>query len=196
MNKRCSDLTEFYKILAGVGEALLRVNEPDWEQYKYHDRKLGYGNKCRVICTDANIPTVSLTALWHEGEVNYGDKSIYWHLLLPRRKKELGKKEIQFEPGLKSELIQDIIIESSHMENFMISPIERLITAYLSLSEPNKLHVARKIGVYTSDMESMMPSVRDKEIMRLINHQNLLSELWEEVNALVNFSNQSNPFNT
>ena len=53
------------------------------------DRRLGYGNLCRLIITDYNIPTITITALWQSGEIGIGKKEFTWKELVPRRKKIL-----------------------------------------------------------------------------------------------------------
>jgi len=82
-------IREFYLSLKAAGEALLREKEKSWEEAKYADRALGYGNLCRVIVTDSNIPTISLTALWQSGRIAINGKSFDWKELLPRTKKVL-----------------------------------------------------------------------------------------------------------
>ena len=104
--KNYSDLTELYLILKTVGAALLRTKEKKWEENKFTSRALGYGNLCRVIITDSNIPTITLTSLWQNGEIEFNKNKIEWKELVPRTKKVLPKakpskeakeKEINFD---------------------------------------------------------------------------------------------------
>jgi HD superfamily phosphohydrolase len=57
---------------------LTRVNQP-WSKEKLEDRLLGYGRESHLMVFSYNVPTVTLTALWMEGES--------WQPLFPRRSK-------------------------------------------------------------------------------------------------------------
>ncbi len=113
-----SDLTEFYSLLKLVGESLLRVKETKWEENKYKNRALGYGNLCRVIITDSNVPTVTLTALWQNGRIELNEKVVEWKELVPRTKKILPKakssQELK-EKGINYDLIAEEL--QIHYEN-------------------------------------------------------------------------------
>lgn len=195
INRPYSELTEFYKLLQGIGEALLRLNELKWEDWKYSDRSLGYGNKCRVICTDHNIPTVSFTALWSSGEISYQGITATWNLLIPRRKKELGKAQLINDSSLGMVLMQEVIVETKNFQENMLSPVHNTIRTYLSLSDPHKIDVAKSIGVYSDEILGWTPTARDKEIMKRVSQTNRLKELWDAVNAIKRFPIQINPFN-
>jgi hypothetical protein len=94
MGKEYRELQELYNTLRRAGEELLRVNEPNWAEQKLKERCLGYGNSCRVIVTEYNVPTITLTALWLGGEISLLNKKIKWNELLPREKKILSKNQI------------------------------------------------------------------------------------------------------
>lgn len=89
--KNYSDLTEFYNILKQIGLLLLKHNEKKWDSSKYLSRALGYGNLCRVIITNNNVPTITLTAIWQNGSIRFNNKKINWSELLPRKKKIIRK---------------------------------------------------------------------------------------------------------
>ena len=83
------EVSPFYKILKDIGLELLHVNEPSWDFSKKTKRCLGYGNDARIIVTDFNVPTNTITCLWMSGSITYKEKNIEWKALFPRRKKEL-----------------------------------------------------------------------------------------------------------
>ena len=89
-----STVSPFYKILKDIGLKLLHFNEPAWDFSKKTKRSLGYGNDARIIITDFNVPTNTITCLWMSGSITYDEKNIEWKALLPRRKKEI-KNSIQ-----------------------------------------------------------------------------------------------------
>lgn len=90
LNRKFSDLKLFYISLKIIGEALLKKNEPIWDNQKIKSRVLGYGNKCRLISTDCNVPTITITALWQEAEIFYNGEIVKWTRLFPRTKKVLS----------------------------------------------------------------------------------------------------------
>lgn len=83
------DVSQFYKNLKEIGLKLLDANEPYWDSSKKSKRCLGYGNDARIIITDFNVPTNTITSLWMSGFLTYNEKHIEWKELLPRRKKEI-----------------------------------------------------------------------------------------------------------
>ncbi|MDR3596504.1 hypothetical protein [Clostridium sp.] len=96
--KNYSELTEFYKILKSIGELLLRAKEGNWEEHKYFSRALGYGNLCRIIMSDSNVPSITLTSLWQNGKIFFNNKIIDWKELIPRTKKILPKTKFYSKP--------------------------------------------------------------------------------------------------
>lgn len=108
--KNYAELRDFYLILRNVGIALLKVKEPDWNESKVLSRMLGYGNLCRVIIVDSNVPTVTLTALWQNGNISINGRSIEWKELVPRIKKVLPKTKPK--PTIrKTEVDYDAIVQ-------------------------------------------------------------------------------------
>jgi hypothetical protein len=85
-------LNKFYKILYEIGGKLLVANNPHWNELKFKNKELGYGNLARLIVTDQNIPTITITAIWLNGQVEMNGKTETWNELLPRIKKVLGNK--------------------------------------------------------------------------------------------------------
>jgi hypothetical protein len=90
INYRTESLTTFYHTLMRVGKELNEANKSGWDSEKIKNRTLGYGNLGRLIITDYNIPTISITALWQSGEIVHKGKKISWNSLLPRREKKLS----------------------------------------------------------------------------------------------------------
>lgn len=95
INRRYTELTDLYLNLSLVGEKLLQKNKPNWDENKYKERKLGYNNYARLIVTDSNIPTISLTALWSGGEIVIKGHKVNWSPLFVRREKVLKHKSSQ-----------------------------------------------------------------------------------------------------
>lgn len=87
---KTEELTNFYNLLVNVGEELNRYNKPQWDENKITQRALGYSNLGRLIITDYNIPTISITALWQSGDIKINSRNIKWEPLVPRREKKLG----------------------------------------------------------------------------------------------------------
>lgn len=73
-------LAEFLDVCKGIGRQLL---EPTTDPAELEDRLLGYGNFGMLITNSYNTPSVTLTALAHDGEVDGRE----WAALIPRRKK-------------------------------------------------------------------------------------------------------------
>jgi HD superfamily phosphohydrolase len=74
----------FEATCARIGRELLttgttRRHSEEWVR----DRELGYGNSGYLVAFPYNVPTQTLTLLWHAGTANGGS----WMPLLPRRKK-------------------------------------------------------------------------------------------------------------
>ena len=78
-SKKYAELSDFYKILKEVGKQLLIINEPNWGDEKHENRCLGYGNICRLISTDYNIPSITVTALWHTGKISINGIEIVYY---------------------------------------------------------------------------------------------------------------------
>jgi len=212
-SKKYADLSDFYKALKEVGMRLLEINEPDWEPIKRESRILGYGNICRLISTDYNIPSITITALWHSGKITINGKEIYWNELLPRRKKILKTKKTNnmSEPNIGSEeniaepvntnieesisepinanieekIIQEIIITSPEIvEEKKIEPIKFVIRKFRSLDDVKRVEISQSLGVYKSEMQNLTPDERDKEVFVEINKQGLILKLWEKLTEI------------
>jgi len=69
------------KMRSILAEKMQRVSEP-WTLEKLERRLLGYGNLAHLLVFFYNVPTVTLTALWAEGE-----EPTQWRPLFPRRGK-------------------------------------------------------------------------------------------------------------
>lgn len=92
---------------------------------------------------------------------------------------------------MEKEIVKQIeTLAKPEMEN----PIKILIRAYSSLSEINKLKIAKNIGVTEDTLRIERANQRDLVIMKEVNDKNLLSSLWNEVNNITPFENNNNPF--
>lgn len=92
-NYRASELTELFQLCWTAGEQLTRAAEPNWQSDKVQNRILGFGNHPRLLITDNNIPTCTLTCLWRHGKVMSNGKEINWQPLFMRRKKQTQTAE-------------------------------------------------------------------------------------------------------
>lgn len=71
---------------AEIGETILRSRETDWEESKFEQRKLGYGNRGMLLFFPYNAPSQTLTCMWSDG--TFGGQP--WLPLIRRRKKSIG----------------------------------------------------------------------------------------------------------
>jgi len=106
-------ITPIYKTLKTVGYELLKHNEPNWNTDKFMKRSLGYGNESRLIITDFNVPTNTITSLWLSGKVFIKGKNVEWVELLPRRKKVLVERTAVKSPNI------DIVKNASDKNDFI-----------------------------------------------------------------------------
>ncbi len=83
----------FYHLLKQVGYALVKINQPKWKDEVCNSRTLGYGNLARLIVTDMNVPTITLTALWCSGVITVNGIQMEWRDFLPRTKKIVRPKK-------------------------------------------------------------------------------------------------------
>ena len=74
------EIAAFVEVARGIGRQLL---EAKTAPEKLEERLFGYGNFGLLLTTSYNTPSVTLTAMTHDGEVD--DRE--WNALLPRRKK-------------------------------------------------------------------------------------------------------------
>jgi len=207
-SKKYADLSDFYKVLKEVGKQLLVKNEPHWEEEKHESRCLGYGNICRLISTDYNIPSITITALWHNGEITIDGKKIFWNELLPRRKKVLKLKKDNgvSEPhvgteenvtetvntnaevvnvNIEEKIIQEIILTSTVIvDEEQIEPLKFMIKKFRSLDDAIRVEIGQSLEVYTAEMQNLPPDERDKEMFVEINKRNLVRQLWEKLKEL------------
>lgn len=104
------ELHKFYNILKDVGELLLRKNEPSWNETKYKNRALGYGNSCKAIISDHNVPTVTVIALCQGGIIRYNKIQVEWRAFFHRKKKILmdrkpiKRKKVYSDANLKKQI--------------------------------------------------------------------------------------------
>ena len=135
--KTFKEVSDFYRFIRDVGELLLRTKEPLWEESKYAARSLGYGNLGRVVMTDSNVPTVTLTALWQDAGITFNGTTVKWVELLPRTKKILNPADQPVE--------QNSVIENKSLD-FINTRLQQLYeTDYIDqgveeVNEAYKIH--------------------------------------------------------
>ncbi|MFL9840475.1 HD domain-containing protein [Sphingomonas sp. ST-64] len=71
---------------AEIGDALLRSRETDWDESKFEQRKLGYGNRGMLLFFPYNAPSQTMTFMWSDGTFD----GRTWLPLIRRRKKSTG----------------------------------------------------------------------------------------------------------
>jgi hypothetical protein len=143
-------LTKFYRLLSDVGKQLLQINEPGWTSEKYEKRALGYGNLCRAIITESNIPTVTFTAMWQSAFIPQDDGgAIRWNELFPRVKKIIRPKGsfVENAKGTKKEKLEatNLYLQQLYITDFISLGLAEAEKAYLYFELDFKLlrHVIR-----------------------------------------------------
>lgn len=164
------ELKDFYLILKNVGESLLRNNEPKWEETKFINRALGYGNLSRVIITDYNVPTITITALWQRGTFKYNGKSFFWKELVPRTKKVIPPKikftKLDNEENILAKTIAEL--QSLYITDEIEKGLELADKAYLKFGEHPKIikHFFR-FNMRVKNWEKIRTSIETLEINNL-----------------------------
>ncbi len=74
------------------------------------------------------------------------------------------------------------------------SSINEVVRVFQSLEDQQKIKIAKKIGVYAVELNTMYAHERDKQIFTRAQKGNVLSHLWEELNKLIPFEITTNPF--
>jgi hypothetical protein len=191
--KKYSELTDLYQTLLTVGEELSRQSEPNWSAEKCSSRALGYGNKCRLISTDYNVPTVTITALWRSGKITINGIDVTWRELIPRTKKVIPKKHQPLEE-LEDNLIQSVILSAEKMRAKMIPSVQTVVRAYLTLNDVEKNQLYLDLELEIDHSKSLAPTERDKLFFKLINEKNLLPDLWTRLTQVKRIKSKTNPF--
>jgi len=104
----CNKLSKLLKVCEDAGNELLKYNKPEWPEARYGERILGYGNSAKLFISQTNVPTCTLTCLWHGGEIIVDDKKIIWEPLLPRIEKKIGGTEYRDTTAPKQICVEDI----------------------------------------------------------------------------------------
>lgn len=77
----------------------------------------------------------------------------------------------------------------------MITPTQDIVSAFLSLNPLQKATVIKELKIPLEDLSHLSAHEMDREIFRRVKDQNLLSLLWESINAIKPFTeNKKNPF--
>lgn len=165
---KTEELSEFYNFLYTVGIALNKVNKPEWDEAKVKNRALGYSNLGRLIVTDYNIPTISITAIWQNGQITINDKLSHWHSLVPRREKNLsnGNNIEEKEPVIEQ------LIANLRQDNFDASE-EDLIPDEIELKGHSELYKILKLYRPNSKFSEILKyENRTKKIGYVIYQEN------------------------
>ena len=149
-NKQYKRLTGFYNILKNVGEQLLRIEKPNWEESRYKSCALGYGNMCRLTITDSNTPTTTLTPLWLGGKIKFQNGEYNWKEFLPRRSKSLlGYTKPRHQESLQKKSKNNLNINdtNNHKSNYNIKKwIDESLSIFINslltdgFNYPNRIH--------------------------------------------------------
>lgn len=103
-------------------------------------------------------------------------------------------KEIAEEIEQENIIIQEIAKSIDPNPIKMLNPIEALVRAFVTLSDVDKISIAKTMGINTSALQSMKSADLDKEILKKVKDQKLIHQLWNEVNKILKFENPTNPF--
>lgn len=110
------------------------------------------------------------------------------------KEKKKATKTVTKVPTSK-EIEKEIIAEMKENTTVRLpSSINEVVRAFQSLDDQQKIRIAKKIGVYVTALNSIYAHVRDKEIFERAQRNNVLSNLWEELNKITSFDNTINPF--
>lgn len=104
-------------------------------------------------------------------------------------------KNGELEKTIVEEIIEEIKEQEKNNEKTMLTPIQIIVRTFLSLSENSKIDISKKLDIFDASFNTMNPNDRDKAIFKLIKDQNLLHALWEQINLISPFENNTNPFN-
>jgi len=112
----CNKLSKLLKVCEDAGYELLKYNKPGWDEVRYGERILGYGNSAKLFISQINVPTCTLTCLWHGGDICIDCKKIKWEPLLSRTEKKIGGTEYRdiSTPEQKSVPVIDINTDILH----------------------------------------------------------------------------------
>ncbi|MDI9312420.1 MAG: hypothetical protein QM535_19575 [Limnohabitans sp.] len=114
------------------------------------------------------------------------------------QKKKIAKKRSTKKTSkvpTSKEIEKEIITEMKENTTAKLpSTINEFVRAFRSLDDQQKITIAKKIGVYVVALNSIYAHERDKEIFSRAQRNNVLSNLWEELNKISPFENATNPF--
>ncbi|GAB3956359.1 hypothetical protein GCM10028805_45970 [Spirosoma harenae] len=101
--------------------------------------------------------------------------------------------ELPTSPEFVDNILQEFIDDSNSPKK-MLKQVQELVKAFLSLTEVDKIEIARRLNLDAATMIELSGHVRDKLIFSEIKSKNLLAELWDEVFKLIIIENNHNPF--
>jgi hypothetical protein len=91
-------------------------------------------------------------------------------------------------------VITEALDEDTKSEEKMLTPIQIIVRSFLLLSDGAKITIAKNLKIFDPAFNGMRPVDRDKAIFKLIKENNLLHNLWDQVNAINPFEDANNPF--
>lgn len=95
---------------------------------------------------------------------------------------------------VETEILKEMKEDAKPQQQSLPTSAQTIVRSFLSLSDQKKIEIAKKVGVYDDSFTTMYPHDRDKEIFSRARKKNVLSEMWEELNAVAPFADSVNPY--
>lgn len=95
---------------------------------------------------------------------------------------------------LENKIVSDITTNTTPKEQKMLPAIHILVRHFLSLSDLEKITIAKNLNIFKDTYVTSAPDERDRDIFKTVKEQNLLKNLWDETNSINPFDNIENPF--
>lgn len=103
-------------------------------------------------------------------------------------------KSGELEKEIVEEIIEVLKEDETKSEKIMLTPIQIIVRSFLLLNANAKIAIARNLNIFDPAFNAMRPVDRDKAIFKRVQENNLLHDLWEQVNAINPFEDTTNPF--
>jgi hypothetical protein len=92
------------------------------------------------------------------------------------------------------EILDQFNVTKDRKEAYMLSPVQKTITAYINLNDFDKLSLMKVLGVDINQLNHENVFERDKQFFQLVREQSLMEPLWEAINKINPFDQKHNPF--
>ncbi len=93
---------------------------------------------------------------------------------------------------LENQIVSEII-EKKETKKVMNS-IHEMVRSFLSLTDIQKITIAKKLKIWSTELNKLIPADRDKEIFKTIKEKNIIDKIWDEINNIKPFKHNINPF--